>query len=70
VEQALVSERLNAGAEENFGAVIGRGPEGCLFLISDRSEEELLRGITLRAWAFLLGGVTALGGGVFGLLSF
>jgi len=73
VERELMSERLQAGEAGDvspYGAVIGRGEEGCLFLIADRSEEALVRGIAARAWAYLLGGFAAVGFGVWGVLSF
>jgi hypothetical protein len=69
VELELSEARLADAREEAHTAVIGRGGEGDLFLISDRSENELLRALTLRAWAGILGGLAAFGGGVWGLLT-
>jgi len=71
VERELMSERLSAGGagDSAYGAVVGRGGEDSLFLIADRSEQALVRGIARRAWACLLGGLAAVGFGVWGVLS-
>lgn len=64
VESEILRERVESGPEPTDRALIGAGEPGELFLVSDHSEEKLLRQLTASTWIGWVLGTLLFGGGV------
>ncbi|MBL6975696.1 MAG: hypothetical protein ISR64_08200 [Deltaproteobacteria bacterium] len=64
VQSEILDERLDPAAESTDCALIGGGETGGLFLISDRSEEKLVRRLAVSTWVGVIGGLGLFLGGV------
>lgn len=64
VRSEILDEHLDTPAESRDRALIGGGDAGGLFLISDRSEEKLVRRLAMSTWVGVIGGLGLFLGGV------
>ena len=67
VEDELLRDRLRSSDEEEK-VLVGRGPRGSLFVVSDHSEEGLIRVLTWRQWGAGVLGLALLVVGLWGTL--